>query len=95
MLLLVFLIERFIHTTYTITARGQLIVYTGRFAGTQTVRIKDIVSVERRHSVKIGRFCLLRYVMIGLNSGRYISVVPMKEQEFIELLEKRRKESET
>lgn len=91
MVLLVVLIERFIHTTYTLTNDGKLILYTGRFSKAKTIWLKDIVSVERRHSVKIAGSSLLQYVLIGLNSGRYISVVPMKEQEFVELLEERRK----
>lgn len=91
MVLIVVLIERFIHTTYTLTNDGKLILFTGRFSKTKTIWLKDIVSVERRHSVKIGGSSLLHYVMIGLNSGRYVSVVPMKEQEFVELLEERRK----
>ena len=92
MILLIRLIERFIYTTYTITTDGQLILSTGRFSKPKTVWVKDIVSVERRTSVKIGRFAILRYILIGSNNGGYMSVLPIKEQEFIDLLDKRRSE---
>jgi len=92
MIMLVLLIERFIHTTYTITADGQLILSSGRFSKAKTIWLKDIISVERRNSVKIGSFSVLRYVMIGYGAGRYLSVLPLKEQEFIDLLERKRKE---
>lgn len=86
MVMLALLIERLIHTTYTVTTDGRLIIYSGRFSGSKTIRITDIASVERRKSVKIAGFSLLRYVLIGLNGGRYISLVPLKEVEFVQLL---------
>lgn len=92
MVMLVFLIERFIHTTYTITADGRLILSTGRFSKSKIIWLKDIVSIECRNSVKIGGFSVLRYVMIGYGTGRYVSVLPLKEQEFVDLLEARKKE---
>lgn len=92
MIMLVLLIERFIHTTYTITKDGKLIISSGRFSKPKTIWLKDILSVERRNSVKIVGFSVLRYVMIGYGAGRYLSVLPLKEQEFIDLLERKRKE---
>lgn len=90
MILLVFMIERFIHTTYTITVDGKLILHSGRFSGSRTVWIKDIASVERRSSVKIAGLSLLRYVIVGLNTGHYISLLPQKEEEFVNLLREKR-----
>ncbi|NDV80591.1 PH domain-containing protein [Bacteroides sp. 51] len=92
MIMLVLLIERFIHTTYTITTDGRLILSSGRFSKPKTIWLKDIISVERRTSVRIGNFSVLQYVMIGYGAGRYLSVLPLKEQEFIDLLETKRKE---
>lgn len=92
MLMLVFLIERFIHTTYTITTDGKLILSIGRFSKAKIIWLKDIISVERRNSVKIMGFSVLRYVMIKYGADRYVSVLPLKEQEFIDLLKVRIKE---
>lgn len=93
MLLLVFLIERLIHTTYTLTTDGRLILSAGRFTKPKTVWLKDIVSVKQRCSVRVGRCAALHYVLIECASGRYISVLPVKEQEFIDLLEERRNDT--
>lgn len=90
MILLVFLIERFIHTTYTITTDGQLILSTGRFSKPKVIWMKDITSVEQRNSVKIGTFSLLKYVLIGYGTGKYVSVVPIKEIEFVRVLLERK-----
>lgn len=92
MVLLVVLIERFIHTTYTITNDGRLILYAGRFSKSKTIWLKDITSVLQRKSVKILGFSMLRYVMIGYGTDRYVSLLPLKETEFVHLLEVRRKE---
>jgi len=92
MVLLVFLIERFIHTTYTITNDGQLIISSGRFRKSKNIWLKDITSVLQRKSVNILGFSMLRYVMIGYGADRYVSLLPLKETEFVHLLEARRKE---
>ncbi|MDR0746065.1 MAG: PH domain-containing protein [Mediterranea sp.] len=87
MVLLVFLIERFLHTTYTFTTDGKLIISPGRFSGSKVIRLKDITSVEMRRSVSILGFSLLHYVMIGYGADRYVSLFPLKELEFMMLLE--------
>lgn len=89
MVMLVFLIERFIHTTYTITTDGQLILSAGRFSKSKTIWLKDIASVEQRNSVKVMGFSLLRYIMIGYGVHRYVSLLPLKEYEFVNLLQSR------
>jgi hypothetical protein len=86
MALLVFLIERFLRTTYTITTDGRLIISPGRFFGSRTIRLDDITFVEKRKSVSILGFSLLHYVMIGYGAGRYMSLVPQKEMEFMTAL---------
>lgn len=88
MLLFILLIERMAHTTYMLTTNGQLTISSGRFTKSKTIRIKDIQSIEKRSSVKIAGFSVLNYILIGYNSGQYISVLPAKEQEFIHTLEK-------
>lgn len=94
MVLLVFLIERFIHTTYTITTDGKLILSIGRFSKPKVIWIKDIASVYTKKSVKIMGISALSYVLIAHVSGRYTAVLPIKEREFVELLEEQRKHIE-
>lgn len=89
-ILLIILIERFIHTTYTVTADRQLILSAGRFSRVRTIRIADILSIQRRSSVKIGTFAVLNYLLIRYGKDKYISVMPVKEQEFIKLIEEKK-----
>ncbi|NDV65736.1 PH domain-containing protein [Bacteroides sp. 224] len=91
MLLLVVFIERFIHTTYTVTTEGMLILYMGRFSKSKNIAIKDIVSVEKRYLLKIGSFYLTSYLLIHYSKDKYVSVLPVKEREFIDTVEKEQK----
>lgn len=86
MLLIVFCIERFIHTTYTITKDGNLVIYKGRFAKSRTISIKDIISVQKKHSMKFGSFSFTNYILIEYAPEKYLAVLPVKEKEFMELL---------
>lgn len=90
MLLLIVVIEQVIHTTYTITADGKLILHYGRFIRRKTILISEITSVEKIHSMKISRFSMTEYVLIEYGERKYASALPVKEREFMELLEKRR-----
>lgn len=89
MLLLVVVIERIIHTSYTITTDDQLILFSGRFIRKRTIPLKDITSVALHHSMKFGRFSVLRYVLIEYGHGKYATALPVKEKEFIALIEQR------
>ncbi|MDL2213374.1 PH domain-containing protein [Bacteroides sp. OttesenSCG-928-E20] len=88
LLFVVFLIERFIHTTYTITPADELIIYPGRFGKSRTIKLKDIRTVEKRQS-PLGKLTHTGYILIGYGNNRYISLLPIKEREFIDLLEQR------
>lgn len=90
MLLLIVVIEQVIHTTYTITADGKLILHYGRFIRRKTILISEITLVEKIHSMKISRFSMTEYVLIEYGERKYASALPVKEREFMELLEKRR-----
>lgn len=89
MIWLIILIEKLIHTTYTITPDGKLMLYFGRFSRKREILIKDIVSVERGSSMQVGRFALLRYVLVKCGNGKHVALLPVKEGEFIRLLEER------
>lgn len=86
MLLLIVLIEQIIHTTYTITSDGKLILYRGRFTRQQTIAIREITDVRKVHSMKFGRFSVTEYVLIEYGSGKFASVLPAKEEEFLKSL---------
>lgn len=90
MLLLVVSIEKLIHTTYTMTSDGKLVLFFGRFSRTKEILLKDIVSVERTSSMQIGRFAMMRYVLVKYGEGKCVALLPVKEKEFIRVLEERR-----
>lgn len=93
MLLLIIAIERLIHTTYTLTADGRLILYFGRFTRSKEIFLKDIISVERSSSMKIGRFAVMRYVLVRYGTkGKCAVLLPVKEDMFIKMLRERLRE---
>lgn len=89
MLLLVVSIEKLIHTTYTVTTDNKLSLFFGRFSRGKEIPLKDITSVERASSMRIGRFAVMRYVLIRYGEGKCVALLPVKEEEFIRLLEQR------
>lgn len=89
MLLLVVCIERLIHTTYTITSDGKLIIFFGRFSRSKEILLKNITSVECSSSMQIGKFAVIRYVLIKYGKSKCKALLPVKEEEFIRLLRER------
>lgn len=90
MLLLVISIERLIHTTYTLTTDDRLLLFYGRFSRSEEISLKDIISVERASSMKIGRFAVMRYVLVKYGTrGKCAVLLPVKEDMFIKTLTNR------
>lgn len=86
MLLLVISIEKLIHTTYTVTPDGRLLLYFGRFSRNKEIRLKDITAVERTSSMQVGRWAVMRYVLVRYGEGKCVALLPVKEEEFMTLL---------
>ena len=89
MLLLIVSIEKLIHTTYTITTDNKLLLFFGRFSRSKEILLKDITSVERASSMQVGKFAVMRYVLIKYGEGKCVALLPVKENEFLRLLEER------
>lgn len=88
MLWLVVSIEKLIHTTYTVTSDGKLVLFFGRFSRGKEILLKDIISVKRANSMKIGKFAVTRYVLVEYGKhGKCVALLPVKEEEFMRLLE--------
>ena len=88
-LMLIVVIEQIIHTDYTVTPDGILEISTGRFIRKKVIPISEITAIRKCHSMKFGRFSVTEYVLIECGKGKFVSVMPVKEREFVELLEKR------
>ena len=73
MLLLVVSIEKLIHTTYTVTADNRLLLFFGRFSRGREILLKDITSVERTSSMRIGKFAVMRYVLVRYGEGKCVA----------------------
>lgn len=91
MLCMVFTIERIIHTTYTLTA-DRLIVSRGRFARRKNIPLTAIHRIEKCRVIRLGRSSLMSYLLVVYgNNEKYLPVVPVKEDEFLEKLTQRRR----
>ena len=88
-LMLIVVIEQIIHTVYTVTPDGILEISTGRFIRKKVIPISEITAIRKCHSMMFGRFSVTEYVLIECGKGKFVSVMPVKEREFVELLEKR------
>ena len=88
-LMLIVVIDQIIHTIYTVTPDGILEISTGRFIRKKVIPISEITAIRKCHSMKFGRFSVTEYVLIEYGKGKFVSVMPVKEREFVELLEKR------
>lgn len=89
MFLLVLAIERILHTTYRLTQDDQLILSYGRFSRIKTISLQEINSIECGSYLKIGRFAILRYVLVkyGAN-GKHAVLFPVKEDSFLKAIRK-------
>ena len=87
--LLIFIIEKIIHTTYTVTKDNKLVVYRGRFARKIIIPLADVTALRRGNSMKFGRFSVTSYILVEYGENRFVSVMPIKEDEFVKLIDKR------
>lgn len=90
-LALILVIEQIIHTVYTVTTEGTLEVYLGRFSRKKVIPLADITGVEKCSSMKFGRFSVTEYLLIEYGKGKFVAVMPVKEREFTEMIERKRK----
>lgn len=86
---LVVTIESIIHSTYTLTTDGNLVVYRGRFRRTQTIPLTDIADVELKRIHALGKLAAADYVLVHLRTGRHLSLMPLCPEEFMRALVKR------
>ncbi|MCK9180698.1 MAG: PH domain-containing protein [Bacteroides sp.] len=88
MVFLIIVIERIIKSTYTITKEGKLIIYKGRFSKDIVIPIADIKEIEKCRSVNFGTFHLVEYLLIKYGSNKHITLMPIKEKDFLNELAK-------
>lgn len=89
LLLLVLVVERIIHTTYTLTADGRMVVSHGRFSRTKVVDLRHVRRVERCRRLRVGGHSLFACLMVVCDDERCVAVMPVDEEEFVRELSKR------
>lgn len=87
LLLLVVIIERIIHTNYTVTPDGKLIVHTGRFAKDKVIDLTQVRRVKRMATMRIFGRPLRTFVLIECVDGRILSLIPREEEKFVKYVE--------
>ena len=80
LLMLIVMIERAIHTTYTLTTDGRLLVYYGRFTKGKEIPISDIKKVEKFKN------WLTHGVVVHYGDGRFVPLHPVNEEELLKAL---------
>lgn len=83
--------ERAIHTTYTFTADDLLVIVYGRFRSERRIPLQKVERVEKLRCFRIGRFCLLEYLLLFYDGERHVTLMPEREAEFLETLQQRRR----
>ena len=83
----VVILERVIHTSYTLTDDGMLLVDRGRFARRQTIHVCDILRMELRKTP----LCRMHYILIEYGPRKYVSIQTDNEQGFMAEITRRQK----
>ena len=95
LLLMVVLVERSIHTSYTVTTDGMLLISRGRFSKLFSIPLLDIHRIEQVRRVRLGSFCLNSYLLVyyGSSTGeeKVVSLIPSNEEELVTYIQKLRK----
>ncbi len=87
---LVIIIERVIHTVYTFTSDGNLIISHGRFVKKMTIPVNEIIKATRMTTPM--RFS--HYILLEYGAGHFVSVQPENDDAFINELDRRQKNIE-
>lgn len=85
-------VERVVHTTYTVSANGNLQIDNGRFARKQTIQLTDVEMVEKMGYLSVGKRRIFPYVMVVYSKNRTLNLYPSNEDEFIRCIMKRIRE---
>lgn len=88
LLVMVFIVERLIHTTYVFTDDGWLTISRGRFSSRQRIDLRMVTEVE------ICRSGVLRsdVVVVHCTGSHAVAVTPVATEEFCHVLLKRKNE---
>ena len=89
MLLLLWWIERLIHTTYTLTTDQRLLIEEGRFARRSAIYLADIHHLKRSRAVQTTHLSLWNGIKVTIYDGKQFTLVPQREEDFLREVERR------
>ena len=78
-------VERIIHTSYTLTNEGWLIITRGRFSRDRRIRIGDIWRMRPCNRA----FGLVHYLLVKYGDGHHVAIEPDNEDAFVREVKKR------
>ena len=82
LLLLLLVIERTIHTEYTLN-KESLTVYNGKLSKRQVIPMDSIKRIERIRRIRIGNRAFITYLIVVYGENKTIAVMPKEEDAFI------------
>ena len=85
-LIVIINIERIIHSAYTLTADGRLVVYNGRFQKGKTLPLSRITDVQLKRLFGWKHLMLSRYVLVYYDNDKVLDLFPEKPEEFMRAL---------
>lgn len=92
LMFMVILVERTIHTCYTVTSDGKLLIDRGRFSKRLVIPLDEIHRMELLRSAHLGPCTLTRYLLIYYGQPeKSISLIPTDEEGLVTHIEKMKK----
>lgn len=92
MLFMVAIVERMIHTSFTLTDDGKLILSKGRFSSKIILLLQDIEKVEVHKPSSINLLYKDEVVVLSCKNGKQIYITPVPVREFCRFLLKKKDE---
>lgn len=88
--LMVLIVERMIHSTYTVTSDNLLVIHRGRLSKDIVISIDEIDRIDRINRMRIGGKPLQTFIVVVLRDGKEFYINPKNEEDFIRCIAKRR-----
>ncbi len=88
MVWLIYVLEKILHTFYTITPDRTLVISQGWFIKKKIIKIDEITSIDETFMLKVSGLAVTRFLLLK-HKNRYYSLLPDKEVELLELLTKK------
>ena len=81
-------VDRLVHTTYTFTADGNLVIVRGRLGKSTTIAVNEIIAAR---AVR-GTLFTARHIVIEYGCGKITYAQPQQTKEFIEEIRRRQRQ---